>query len=49
MKKLYSHFQFDETLIINLGKRNGQVNIDLGDIDLQDPNTITEIRDKYVA
>ncbi|RCN39318.1 Transthyretin-like family protein [Ancylostoma caninum] len=41
--------KFDETLTINLGRRKGEVDIDIGDIDLEDPKTRTEIRDKFTV
>ncbi|KIH67545.1 Transthyretin-like family protein [Ancylostoma duodenale] len=40
---------FDETLIINLGRRKGISAFDIGDIDLEDPKTSTEIRDKFAG
>ncbi|KAL6735603.1 hypothetical protein Aduo_006027 [Ancylostoma duodenale] len=41
--------RFPETLTINLGRRKGEVDIDIGDIDLEDPKTSTEVRDKFTV
>ncbi|EPB73288.1 Transthyretin-like family protein [Ancylostoma ceylanicum] len=43
------YLKFDENLIVNLGRRKGIVDIDIGDIDLDDPKTKTEIRDKFAV
>ncbi|EYB88555.1 hypothetical protein Y032_0245g3563 [Ancylostoma ceylanicum] len=39
---------FEETLIIHFGHRKGDVIINLGDVDLEDPETNAVLRHKYV-
>ncbi|EYB91260.1 hypothetical protein Y032_0208g2081 [Ancylostoma ceylanicum] len=49
LKVMHRCRDFDENLIVNLGRRKGIVDIDIGDIDLDDPKTKTEIRDKFAV